>query len=216
MTMKNLKFYLESLLDDEEELDDSTDEFLVKNELAKLYKTTGKISFRIKNHKYIVDVTGDVSVKRKFINTVTSLTNDIYTFGKIGGKFICDDCVNLKSLEGAPERCKEFYCRNCYTLKTLKGSPKKCSCFYCNNCLSLESLEGAPKECGYFYCKNCKNLESLEYAPQKCNSLCCEKCIKLKSLRECLGKSIKTIICYNCPNIRDYAGLDDILLKERS
>ena len=159
--MKNLKEYiLESLLDDEEDLIDN-DDAIIKDFLKKNYNITG--SYTIKNK--VVDAKGDVIVKN---NKITSLTNELFEFGKVDGAFKCFHCRSLKTLKGAPKEVSGgFYCGDC-PLTSLEGAPKKIDGgLYCYECPLLISLKGAPKEVGGgLYCSYCKSLTSLEGAPK--------------------------------------------------
>ena len=110
----------------------------------------------------------DVTIKIRNLN-VTSLTNGIFVWDKVYGNFICYDCPNLTSLEGAPKEVGgSFNCQRCSKLTSLKGAPQLVGRFYCNQCQNLTSLEGAPKEVMTdFECNFCNKLKSLKGAPKK-------------------------------------------------
>lgn len=133
----------------------------------------------IKGHVYL----NNLEAKR--------LTNGFFRFGKIDGNFHCDISPQLESLEGAPEKCKEFNCTGCYNLMRLEGAPQKCEEFKCICCNSLVTLEGAPQECQYFNCSHCMNLKSLKGAPQECEEFMCTNCNSLVSLENLRGISDK-------------------------
>ena len=117
--MKSIKDYIiESLLDDEDDLVNSNDA-IIKSFIETNYKIIG--SYTIKDN--IVDVQGSVTVKNK---NIESLTNGLFSFGKVRGDFNCYYCASLKSLEGAPKEVgRNFNCDNCPSLTSLEGAPKK-------------------------------------------------------------------------------------------
>ena len=49
---------------------------------------------------FIVNCTGEVDVNNK---SITSLTNGLFRWGKVGTDFNCTYCDKLTSLEGAPK-----------------------------------------------------------------------------------------------------------------
>ena len=204
--METLKKYIEEgLLRGQQSTIDSgeeavyvlIEEFLKENYLGKwiisekpnkdgLYEVTsnGRIPIRVKNKQ------------------ITSLTNNLFIWTGVKGDFYCDNCNELKSLEGAPKIVEgSFCCAVCNKLKSLEGAPKEVEgVFYCNDCEKLESLEGAPKEVeGVFYCRNCSGLKSLKGAPKKVGEgFNCSGCNSLKSL-EGAPKEVGTYFdCHNC------------------
>ena len=127
--MKSLK---ESIFDDVEDIAND-DTVLIEQFLKDNYNIRG--TYNIDGN--VVDVDGHATVKNKYIK---SLTNGVFRFRNVTGKFSCAHCKKLASLEGAP--------------KEVSGR------FYCNGCESLTSLKGAPKEVGgWFDCSNCSNLK---------------------------------------------------------
>ena len=136
--------------------------------------------------------------------SIDALTNGFFKWGHTGN-FVCNNCENLTSLEGAPVECKSFACIDCKKLTSLEGVPAKCSSFDCSKCKKLTSLEGAPKKCEYFFCSKCKNLTSLKGAPRECHGFGCDNCENLTSLkgapRECHGFN-----CDNCKNLTSLEG----------
>ena len=76
----------------------------------------------IKIQDNIVDVSCGVKVIN---NKIASLTNGLFDFGIVNGCFDCNNCNNLKSLEGAPEKVDGYFdCSDCKNLKSLEGTPK--------------------------------------------------------------------------------------------
>ena len=174
--MKSLNIYLKSVIDNDdvhfESLLDNEDTFYGANSDKKMveswiednYKIDGKLSI---SDDLVVDCNNTVKIKNK---SITSLTNGLFRWGKVGGMFDCYACKKLKSLEGAPKKTgKDFCCNYCNSLKTLEGSPESVGRnFVCSDCDDLKSLEGAPKEVGNnFHCQECNNLKTLKGAPEK-------------------------------------------------
>ena len=224
---KGLKEYIkESILDDEEVIFNDVG---VKLEIEKFIKDNYKCKqFTISNKpnkdgKFVVDGT-DILVTN---NDITSLTNNLFIWGKVTGGFHCSFCSSLKSLEGAPEKVKggfgcygcdslkslegapkevggDFECASCYSLTSLKGAPKKCWDFYCHRCDSLKTLEGAPKEInGNFSCSQCNSLKSLEGAPKKVGgSFDCQRCDSLKTLEGAPKEVGGDFDCSRCNSLK--------------
>lgn len=163
--MKSLNIYLnESLLDDEDVLSDpERDKTIVESWIKENFKIRGVLKI---NKNLTVDCIGSVIVKN---NNITSLTNGMFRWGKVGGYFDCCCCGNLKSLEGAPEEVEfSFGCSYCDGLENLIGSPKRVGVnFSSAHCKNLKSLKGSPKWIGgNFECQWCKNLKSLKGGPE--------------------------------------------------
>lgn len=167
--MKDLKLYLESLLDDEDALAYNPIEEIQRF----LTKTYGKhVSFKIKKGSsgiYVVTPgTNTLSVEDP---DAVSLTNGLFRFSPELDKLNCYNCTKLQSLEGCPGKCGCIDCRRCTSLKTLEGAPTKVPIYFmCDDCSNLKTLKGAPKECWRFSCSRCDALTDLTGAPQKCNS----------------------------------------------
>ena len=163
--MKTLSACFESLLDDDDDFYDTEHNKKVIEEWIKdNYITYGKLTI---SDDFVVSCDRYVYVENE---NITSLTNGMFKWGKVGGHFWCNDCTKLKSLEGAPKEVDgDFDCSVCMNLKSLEGAPKKVGGgFSCRRCNKLTTLNGAPeKVSGYFYCNKCVNLTSLEGAPKK-------------------------------------------------
>lgn len=178
----------ESLLDDEDDLI-SSDNSVIEQFLKDNYEIIG--SYKIINK--VVNVMGDIRLINK---NATELTNKLFSFGKISGKFICSNsnintliggpyetksfscvnCINLKSLKGAPKTTVIFNCSHCERIQNLKFSPKIVDDFLCNFCVKLQSLEGAPKIVkGDFECNRCPSLKNLDYLPYINGDLTCDE-----------------------------------------
>ena len=101
--MVNLfKYIKESILDDEDMVfnDDSIkpeiEKFIEDNYKCKQFVISNKPN---KDGKFVVDG-GNIQVTNK---NITSLTNNLFIWGKVKGEFDCSNCKSLISLEGAPE-----------------------------------------------------------------------------------------------------------------
>ena len=122
---KGLKEYIkESILDDEEEVFNDVrikleiEKFIEDNYKCKRFMISNKPN---KDGKFIVDGT-DILVTNK---NITSLTNNLFIWGKVIGNFHCSECKYLKSLEGAPKKVGgDFDCSHCKSLTSLDHLPK--------------------------------------------------------------------------------------------
>ena len=207
---KGLKEYIkESILDDEEVV---FNDIRIKLEIEKFIEDNYKCKqFTISNkpnkgEKFIVDGT-DILVTNK---SITSLTNNLFIWGKVIGNFHCSFCSSLTSLEGAPEEVSGgFGCYGCDSLTSLEGAPKKVgSDFECASCYSLTSLKGAPKKVGGdFYCHRCDSLKSLDGAPKEVNgSFSCSQCDSLKSLKGAPKEVGGSFDCSQCNSLKTLEG----------
>ena len=161
--MKPLKDTLnESLLDDEDELFDRNYKTLIELWIKENYKIHGTLKIYKDTLGFVVDSNDDVEVTNKDIK---SLTNGMFQWGEIIGRFNCDKCKKLTSLKGAPNECDNFYCFECTELRTLEGAPNECVWFKCSGCIKLTSLKGVPSKCDSFNCSKCTELRSLEGVP---------------------------------------------------
>lgn len=171
--MKDLKEYIkESILDDIDDQVENTDEML-KSVIIKWLKSNveiiileNKLKFDFSTAPITINYDGHI----KFKKHITSLTNEMFQWGVVGGYFDCSYRDSLKSLEGSPKVVKEvFDCSYCKSLKSLEGAPKEVGRYFdCSYCDSLKSLEGAPEKIeGNFNCSGCRSLKSLEGGPKK-------------------------------------------------
>ena len=160
--------------------DQINDKRVIEEWIKSNYNIYGKLTI---SDDFIVDCTGEVDVNNK---SITSLTNGMFRWGKVGTDFNCTYCDKLTSLEGAPKEVGcGFYCGCCSRLKSLEGAPEKVDDdFLCNQCDNLISLEGAPEKIGGdFVCKKCEKLTSLEGAPKEVRGyFSCSHCDKLETL----------------------------------
>ena len=202
--MKKLNIYLESILDDEDVLlDPEKDKEIIRSWIEDNYKIMGRLKI---NNDLTVDCSGDVAVK----NRIESLTNGMFSWGKIGGSFRCHGCGKIESLKGAPKVVGGYFdCSDCENLKSLEGAPEKVvNSFTCNYCKNLTSLEGAPKEVGGdFYCSYCKHLTSLEGSPEWVGGrFDCTHCKNLTSLKGSPKKVRLDFDCSDCENLISLEG----------
>ena len=171
--MKTLKEYIiEGILDIEDNIENLSVESLIEDFIKENYEVENSpyyyersLQIKKKGNKYIVSAKSGVKVTNK---NITELTNGVFEWGEVEGRFLCSDCTSLKSLEGAPEKVgRSFYCLGCISLKDLKGAPKEIKYdFSCIDCTALKDLTGAPKEVGFFSCRGCTSLKSLKGAPK--------------------------------------------------
>lgn len=201
--MKNLNSYLKESLDIQEAKTivniKDIEEFL-----DKYYKFKRPYTIDQEGGEYVVNTKGDVSFGLR--ETYPTLTNGQFRFGIVNGSFDCSN-TDITSLEGAPERCKNFYCAS-NPLTTLEGSPKIVDItFSCFRCDELKDLTGAPEVVkGQFMCSQCKNLKSLEGAPKKVEIFSCNDCPNLESFKGA-PQMVSQFDCQNCPKIKDFNGL---------
>ena len=201
--MKPLKDTLnESLLDDEDELFDRNDKTLIELWIKENYKIYGALKIHEDKHGFVVDSNDKIEVTNKDIK---SLTNGMFQWGEITGGFDCSGCTELRSLEGAPNKCNWFDCFECTELRSLKGAPNECEDFNCFGCTELMTLEGAPKKCIWLNCSGCTELISLKGAPNKCDWLNCSECTELRTLEGAPNKCIY-FNCAKCTELRSLKG----------
>jgi hypothetical protein len=126
----------------------------------------------------------------------------------VSREFNCDNCFNLKSLEGAPKKVKTFNCRNCRTIKDLKGAPQgEVEEFDCSGCRELLSLDGAPQKVSKrFWCGGCVRLKSLKGSPEEVGAFFCNGCDSLRSL-EGVSQLLGALICQRCNNLESFEGM---------
>lgn len=187
----------ESLLDDFDNLSDAIDpreeieRFLNDIYYCNLAWATDKL-FTIskkpnKDGLYLVDALSGswIEVKDSKKESLEHITNGMFVFNKVVGGLSLRNCINLKSLKGAPLEATHFNCNGCSSLKSLKGGPTKVDHFTCIDCDNLTNLKGSPRYVlKSFCCDNCKNLKSLEGAPIVIGThFSCEDCTNLKTLK---------------------------------
>ena len=95
--MKSLKLHFESLLDDDDVFfDPENDKKYIEEWIRNNYNIAGKLTI---SDDFVVNSDRYVYVINK---NITSLTNNLFRWGKLDGSFDCSGCEKLKSLEGAP------------------------------------------------------------------------------------------------------------------
>ena len=105
-----MKSLYESLLDDFDTLNSNIDpkkeiKLFIEDNYSGEYEISAKPN---KDGLYEVSVKKRISVKNL---KITSLTNDLFVWGKVGGRFDCYKCNSLTSLKGAPEKVDgDFNC----------------------------------------------------------------------------------------------------------
>lgn len=167
----------ESLLDDEESLDDNSKQTIINSIKDYIGKNYIKCDYKIsdepdENGKFVVNSLKSVTANR----FIKELTNDHFVWGKVAGSFDCSFCVVLTSLKGAPKEVGNIFdCSYCRKLTSLEGAPKiVLGGFDCGYCISLTSIKHCPEEVrGQVNFSNCKNLKDLDakYLPKNANIL---------------------------------------------
>lgn len=149
------------------------------------------------NGKYQISANAFVVVKN---TNIKSLVNDLFVWDTVE-TFLCNDCKNLKSLEGSPKKVSgTFACNDCDSLTNLIGAPEEVDNFYCTQCKNLKSLEGAPKKCTNFNCAFCNSLTNLIGAPEYVDiEFKCDYCRNLSSLEGIRWKSVHHFSCRVTP-----------------
>ena len=158
----------ESLLDDFDTINSKIDP---KEEIKRFLKDNYSGAYIISdklNKDGLCEVSAIGNIKVKNLK-ITSLTNNLFVWGKVGGTFNCNSCQSLTSLEGAPKIVGRNFDCSYTSITSLKGAPEKVGGgFLCCDCYSLTSLEGASEKVGgNFDCSYCKSLPSLEGAPKE-------------------------------------------------
>ena len=215
-----MKTLYESLLDDLTDMEAKLDITKLQSQILK---------FILDNyycHPNCLEITGPdenglcyVSCKKRDValeirnKNVTSLTNGMFVWDKVYGNFICRDCPNLTSLEGAPKEVGgSFNCQRCLKLTSLEGAPHLVGRFDCCFCDNLTSLKGAPKEVKEFFdCQHCSKLTSLEGAPQLVGSFDCCFCDNLTSLKGAPKKVMMDFNCEYCDKLDSLKGAPKIV-----
>lgn len=124
---------------------------VLHNNYDELPKDKFIISKRKINGKYQISADAFVVVKN---TNIKSLVNDLFVWDTVE-TFLCNNCKNLKSLEGSPKKCTNFNCTFCNSLTNLIGAPEYVDIeFKCDYCRNLSSLEGIRwKSIHHFSCR---------------------------------------------------------------
>lgn len=119
--MKSLSACFESLLDDEDVFYGSnSDKKIIEGWIYNNYSVTGELTI---SDDFVVNCAGHIVIKNK---SITTLTNGLFRWAKIGGDFYCSSCKKLKSLEGAPKKVGgQFWCSDCPKLTITDSDRKK-------------------------------------------------------------------------------------------
>ena len=163
-----------------------------------------------KDGLYIVDWKSDLLIKNRKIE---QLTNGLFEFGEVNGKFNCNSCQNLKTLKGSPKIVYgNFNCGYCSSLKSLKGGPQKVGgVFDFSACSSLTSLEGAPKQCEEVvsWCmlkgRDAITFKSLKGCPQA-QKITLDYIKGIKNLKGLPKKGVQELFLYNMPDLESLDG----------
>jgi hypothetical protein len=150
-------------------------------------------------------------------SSATSITNGKFVWDKVykGDMFCVWKNDNITNLEGCPDKIEngDFYCNDCKNLKTLDGGPSYVSEVYdCSNCENLENLLGAARHARTFNCENCNKLESLIELADTVYNVICDNCSNLKRLF-LSRSSITSLSCCNCPKLSNLS-FPKLILKD--
>ena len=177
-----------------------------------------KVNEFIYERTYIIDkINGEfvVSAPKNVVSMeksqADSLTGGLFKWGEVESFFVLE-CHNIKTLEGAPQKCDHFQIERLDELISLQGAPKTTQTFQCGNCKKLKSLEGAPQECNLFSCNNCINLKSLKGCPKKVDKVYCFNTgiINLEGLPK---TSLSYLNCAQCCDLTSLKGCPARLKK---
>ena len=221
--MKSFKTSLiESLLDDEDELLKQSDSDVFKKSveswIRERFEVVGlEISNKPNsNNKFVVNAL-QANTRDEVCDTLTSLTNSMFVWGKIKYDFRCVGCKLLTSLEGAPEEVGfdmnsgggEFNISWCRNLTSLVGGPKKVGMYKCTGCDKLTSLKGMASKAYYIHCYDCKKLASLKGAPKEVGweGGGCFECNDNPSLTSLVGGPKKVFGTYNIDSCKKLTSL---------
>lgn len=188
-----------SLLDDESILlDPERDKLIIGNWIARNYEILGKYVIHDEDTvNRVVDINGFLTIRDKDIR---SITEGLFTIGKVTHNVNIVNCPNLENLEGAPEWVDgSFSCSECLGLKDLTGAPKCVKDnFYCYSCTNLRSFKGIENTFinDMFDFSWCSHIEDTRYLPGSAQLVCFEHCdidsnVKLKIIEACQQRSIK-------------------------
>ena len=133
--------------------------------LNSVYTIEGTWNIRKEDSVLVVDVDGNVRIKKKGAKV---LFGSNARFGTINGNFDISGS-DIPSLKGCPETVQgSFYCKECHKLSNLQGAPSYVGGdFSCQGCKNLRSTIGFPKHVGKkFNFRDCKNLRDYTDAPE--------------------------------------------------
>ena len=94
-------------------------------------------------------------------------------------EFRCSGCQKLVNLVGSPKKLSSaMHCDNCYNLKSLEGCSRFVRNVYCSCCHSLETLQGVPKQVNELYIDHCHNLKkaNIKMLPRSIYKCYCIDC----------------------------------------
>lgn len=214
-----MKTLYESLLDDFDTLGAPLDAKSIKSQIKEFLKQTYKSPSNAKistkpneDGLYVVDWKSDLVVINE---SIERLTNGLFTFGEVKGKFSCSWCQKLKTLEGAPQIVHGHVSyRYCSALESFKGGPQIVDGEYdFSLCKSLTSLEGAPKQCKRFMCQKTKDgyaLKSLEGCPQA-QEIILESIKGIKNLKGLPQNNVQELKIIDWPDLESLEGCPPIV-----
>ena len=127
----------------------------------------GFLNSAVSGHWEYDEITGLVNIDDSFTCSDRGLVDfKGIRFGKVSGRFRCDDNL-LTSLDGAPQVVGgSFYCEN-NQLKTLEGAPRTVGVHFNCSDNDLKTLEGAPEKVGGVFSCSQNQLTTLKGAPRE-------------------------------------------------
>lgn len=123
------------------------------------------IEIKKEGNKNVVNVKQGQLILRRSKNLALVPAGGLFTFGEVKD-FIIEDCKNLKTLKGAPQKCDFFVIDTCPMLEDLTYAPKQIHEFHVENCENLTSLAGFPNVCDILILSELPSLKSLEGLPK--------------------------------------------------
>ena len=185
--MKDLKYIVESLLDDEDELAKSALKDFLINWLKTNYKIDGTYEIHGDDDDLVVDIDGFLYLKNSDIDRLLPYG---CSFRYVSDDVYINNCPNLESLEGSPSRIDGvLYISDCEKLRSLENNLKnELHSIHLTDLPLIKNLKGLEKLQIYHiqiinlpikdlsYCpksddyniSRCSQLGSLKGAPKEC------------------------------------------------
>lgn len=153
-----------SLISDEDKIIDFLNRHYFISE-ARIKDNLDFIEIKKEGNENVVNIKKGQLILRD--STLSSLVppGDLFTFGEVKD-FIIDDCEDLKTLKGAPEKVDFFVINGCPSLEDLTYAPKQIHEFHLETCGGLTSLTGFPNVCDILILAELPSLKSLEGLPK--------------------------------------------------
>ena len=109
--MQTLDICFKFILDNDDAYFSGSDKLIVREWIKNNYRIYGDLSI---SDDFVVDCNCSVDIKNK---SITSLTNGLFRWGRVGRDFYCYGCEKLTSLKGSPKEIGgKLRCSNCSSL----------------------------------------------------------------------------------------------------